>query len=63
MPREFKNDIDAILALEGGDIDQDEYVAAFQKLIDSGVVWSLQGYYGRAAAALIEAGYCQHKDN
>ena len=30
----------------------------FQALIDSGMVWSLQGAYGRQAAALIEGGYC-----
>ena len=63
MPREFKTDIDAILYLEQEASDLYDYVAAFQRLIDSGVVWSLQGCYGRAASALIDSGYCQHKDN
>lgn len=41
-----------------GDTDQEEYIAAFQLLIDTGVVWQLQGFYGRAAARLIETGLC-----
>jgi len=38
--------------------DQEEYLAAWQYLIDTGIVWRLQGWYGRTAAALIEAGHC-----
>lgn len=61
------NDFDAVMYLEGGpeaigldpDLDSEELqVEAMQKLIDSGLVWRLQGSYGRAAAALIEAGVC-----
>lgn len=29
---------------------------AWQYLVDSGLAWSLQGWFGRNAAALIEAG-------
>lgn len=29
---------------------------AWQHLVDTGVVWQLQGWFGRQAAALIEAG-------
>jgi hypothetical protein len=47
-----------IMAYEQGDTDEQETIEGFQTLIDSGVVWSLQGSYGRAAARLIEAGYC-----
>ena len=36
----------------------EQQIEAFQSLIDSGVVWQLQGWYGRAATNLIEAGYC-----
>lgn len=48
-----------IMAFEAGDIeDEQEVIEGFQELIDSGVVWQLQGSYGRMAARLIEAGYC-----
>jgi hypothetical protein len=50
--------VDAIIALESGDLSQDETIALFQNLINSGLVWQLQGTYGRTARQLIEAGYC-----
>jgi hypothetical protein len=51
-------DVDKIIAYENGDLDEDGTVELFQSLIDSGAAWRLQGSYGRAAEALIEAGYC-----
>lgn len=50
--------VDFIIAYEQGDTDEDETIAGFQHLIDSGTVWSLQGSYGRMAMALIEQGLC-----
>ena len=47
-----------IMAYEQGDLDEDEVIEGFQHLIDSGVVWVLQGDYGRTATALIKGGYC-----
>lgn len=38
--------------------DWDEQVEAWQHLIDTAQVWSLQGRYGRAATMLIEEGIC-----
>ena len=35
-----------------------EQIEAWQRLINSGVVWQLQGFFGRTAAALIESGEC-----
>lgn len=54
-------DIDKIIAYEQGELDTEETIELFQGMIDSGVVWSLQGHYGRTAVALIEAGYCTTK--
>ena len=33
-----------------------EHLQFFQELVDDGLVWRLQGHYGRTAARLIEAG-------
>ena len=38
--------------------DEDEYIDAWQLLIDSGTVWRLQGWFGRTARSMIEEGYC-----
>jgi len=38
--------------------DEDEYLRAWQYLIDTGIAWSLQGSFGRQAMRMIEAGYC-----
>jgi hypothetical protein len=50
---------DAIMNIECNDECTEElYIQSFQTLIDSGDAWSLQGFYGRTATALIEAGLC-----
>lgn len=36
-----------------------EYYAAWQKLVDSGTAWELQGWFSRTAQSLIEAGHIQ----
>lgn len=50
--------VSEIIAYESGSMDEDEMVAFFQRLIDSGMAWKLQGSYGRIASTLIEEGYC-----
>ena len=35
-----------------------EWVSAFQHLIDTGLCWQLQGWFGRTAMGLIEGGLC-----
>lgn len=50
--------IDDMMAFENGDMPQDQIVPFFQDMIDSGIVWQLQGSYGRMAARLIESGFC-----
>jgi len=52
------SEVDAIMAFESGELDDDGIIDLFQKLIDSGLAWKLQGSYGRTATALINAGYC-----
>lgn len=44
--------------LAGYEPDEQTYYDAYQLLIDSGLVWQLQGFFGRQATALIEAGVC-----
>ena len=38
--------------------DHDEEVEAWQHLINTAIVWQLQGWYGRTATRLIEEGIC-----
>jgi hypothetical protein len=40
----------------------DEVLGAWQYLVNTGVVWQLQGWFGRTAAQLIENGEILRKD-
>jgi len=40
---------------------EDEVIRAWQHLIDTGMAWTLQGWFGRTANALIEAGVCKRR--
>ena len=57
------DEVDAIMAYEQGDLNEEQIVEMFQSLIDSGMVNSLQGHYGRTAAMLIQNGRCHLKNN
>jgi hypothetical protein len=48
--------VDRLIAYEEGQMNEDEEIALFQHLIDTGTCWQLQGHYHRVAATLIEAG-------
>ena len=37
---------------------EEDYIEAWQMLIDTGTCWSLQGFFGRTATRMIEAGVC-----
>ena len=42
--------------------DEDGVIKAWQHLIDTGLAWTLQGWFGRRANDLIEAGICKKKE-
>jgi hypothetical protein len=51
---------EAIMIAEGAanaeDISEERYLKAWQLLVDTGVAYQLQGWFGRQANSLIEAG-------
>ncbi|HIA00610.1 MAG TPA: hypothetical protein EYN66_01635 [Myxococcales bacterium] len=53
-------DYDAIGMAEGfvDCPDEETYYKAWQHLIDTGMCWKLQGFFGRAATSMIESGVC-----
>ena len=48
--------VDQLIAYEEGQLTEDEEIALFQHLVDTGTCWHLEGHYHRVAATLIEAG-------
>lgn len=55
--------VSSIMEYEQGELDEEGIINLFQFLVDTGMVWSLQGSYSRMAAALIEAGYVTPRVN
>ena len=56
------NTFDAVGIAEGFiEADSEEQIIeAWQTLIDTGLAWRLQGWFGRTASTLIEQGVCHH---
>jgi hypothetical protein len=52
------DDLRAVLIAEGAEAaaSQEEYLSAWQRLVDTGLAWRLQGWFGRTATALLLAG-------
>jgi hypothetical protein len=55
-PRKVYDVTSAIIAWEAGELETPETIELFQYLVDTGMVWDLQGVYGRTATAMINAG-------
>jgi len=59
-PQEQMSLVNSVMIIEGSvPAEREEQIAAWQHLIDTGVVWQLQGAYGRGAMSLIEQGVCE----
>lgn len=53
-------DISSAVGIAEGFIEaesEEEYIEAWQFLVDTGLVWQLQGWFGRTAVQMIEDGY------
>lgn len=57
MTRTTSPDLGAMIAFEEGELGAAETLDLFADLIRTGLAWTLQGFYGRTAAALIEEDY------
>ena len=49
--------VDKIMKWEDGQMTDTEIIEFFSELVKTGLVWTLQGNYGRMATRLIDAGY------
>lgn len=49
--------VNSMIAWESGTLSDEQTVDFFAHLIATGLVWQLQGAYGRTAAALVRDGY------
>jgi hypothetical protein len=50
--------VSLICDYESGLMDAADTIALFQRLIDTGMAWRLQGSYGRTAALMLQQGHC-----
>jgi len=53
--------VNAIMDFEAGELGANETLELFSDLAASGLVWQLQGCYGRNFMALVENGYLDKK--
>ncbi len=48
--------LDFIIKYESGELNDDEIIEGFQKLLDDGILFQLQGSYGRTGMMLLREG-------
>jgi hypothetical protein len=48
--------VDQLIAYEEGQLTEDQEIALFEHLVQTGTCWQLEGHYQRVAATLMEAG-------
>jgi len=56
LSKESTDIVGKIMAFEQGELENEEVYALFQFLLDSGMIYSLQGSYQRMAEDLLLAG-------
>ena len=56
MSKESTDIVGKIMAFEQGELENEQVYALFQFLLDSGMIYSLQGSYQRMAEDLLLAG-------
>jgi hypothetical protein len=53
----------AVMIAEGAiEADEDKQIEAWQHLVDTGLAWRLQGWFGRTAMDLIKQGVIERKN-
>lgn len=52
--------LDKMLDFETGTLDDEGVLDLFQELVNNGMAWTLQGFYGRTAQALLDAGLIEY---
>tara|TARA_R100000664_G_C2703416_1_gene102914 strand:+ start:139 stop:321 length:183 start_codon:yes stop_codon:yes gene_type:complete len=53
------NVFSAISLIESGEGELNDHLEAWQLLVDTGICWQLQGWYGRTAKDLIAQGHIE----
>jgi len=49
--------VEEFIDWENGDMSEENEIKFFQKLLDTGMAWTLQGMYGRRTVELLNEGY------